>query len=56
MSRALINGKTSAIECPACGISEPLRLPATIEEFCEQGKVFGRKHEKCESVIPELAL
>ena len=48
MNRAIINGKTSAVECKACGASEPLRLPASIEDFCEQGKVFGKAHELCD--------
>ena len=56
MNRAVINGKTGSIECPACGASEKMRVPATIEEFCEQGAEFGRKHEDCQPVVSELPL
>ncbi len=56
MNRALINGKTSCIECPACGASEPMVLPASIEAFCAQGARFGREHEKCVPVVPGLPL
>lgn len=47
MNRAIINGKTSCIECNVCGASEKMVLPASIEAFCEQGKVFGKAHEDC---------
>lgn len=44
---AVINGKTGSVECLACGASEKLIMPASIEEFVKQGVVFGKAHEAC---------
>lgn len=47
MSNAVVNGKTSAIECRSCGASEPLVLPSTIDDVVAQAQAFAGFHKKC---------